>query len=160
VLATLTAAAKLKTGDTDGAVIELERAYALSFQGVFELPFIELGREFHPLAVAASKLPDCTIPAEWLTAIDRKAAAYAKKIGTIAEKFKQEQKIENPIRLSDREREILSDLYHGLSREEIAASRYLSVNTVKTILRSLYTKLDVSNNVEAVRLAVEKKLVD
>jgi len=160
VLAVLTAAAKLKTGDTDGAVAELERAYELSFRGVFELPFIELGREFHPLAVAAAKRPGCTIPAEWRTATDRKAAAYAKKIAVIAEKFKQEQKIEDSIQLSDREREILNDLYHGLSREEIAASRYLSVNTVKTILRSLYTKLDVSNNVEAVRLAIEKKLVE
>jgi len=159
VLATLTAAAKLKTGDADGAVAELERAYALSFQGVFELPFIELGREFQPLATAAAKQPDCTIPAEWLTATGRKAAAYAKKIAAIAEKFRQEQKIEDTIQLSDRERDILNDLYHGLSREEIAASRYLSVNTVKTILRSLYTKLDVSNNVEAVRLAIEKKLV-
>ena len=160
VLATLTAAAKLKTGDTDGAVAELERAYALSFHGVFELPFVELGREFRSLAAAASKCPDCAIPADWLTATGRKAAAYAKKIGSIAEKFRQEQKIEDTVQLSDRERDILNDLYHGLSREEIAASRYLSVNTVKTILRSLYTKLDVSNNVEAVRLAIEKKLVE
>ena len=160
VLATLTAAAKIRTGDTDGAYAELERAYALSFEGVFELPFIELGRDFHPLAVAAAGKADCTIPAEWLTLIDRKAAAYAKKIASTADKFKKEQKIEDTVQLSEREREILNDLYHGLSREEIAANRYLSVNTVKTILRSLYTKLDVSNNVEAVRLAIEKKLVD
>ena len=54
---------------------------------------------------------------------------------------------------------MLTDLYHGLSRAEIAAGRYLSVNTVKTILHGLYAKLGAENNVDAVRIALEKNLL-
>jgi DNA-binding NarL/FixJ family response regulator len=50
-------------------------------------------------------------------------------------------------------------LYLGLSREEIAASRYLSINTVKTALHSLYNKLNANNNASAVRIAIEKRLL-
>jgi len=54
----------------------------------------------------------------------------------------------------------LSDLYHGLSREEIAATRHISINTVKTVLQSVYIKLGANNNVDAIRIAIEKKLVE
>ena len=160
ILSLLTAAAMIRTGDTPGALREFEKAYALSFEGRFEMPFVELGRDLHPLAVAAAAQPDCKIPAAWLTRTDRKAAAYAKRISVLAEKCRAEQKIEEPVALSARESEVLGDLYRGLSREEIAASRYLSINTVKTIIQSLYTKLGANNNVDAVRLAIEKKLVE
>lgn len=56
--------------------------------------------------------------------------------------------------------ELLADLCHGLSRNEIAATRYLSINTVKTTLNMIYSKLGAGNNVDAVKIAIEKKLVD
>ena len=155
----LMAAAKARTGDAAGAAADFEKAYTLSFEGVFEMPFVELGKDLRPLAAAIARREGCTIPKDWLKAIAYKASGYAKKAEAIGSALKEEHKIENTVQLSEREREVLNDVYHGLSREEIAANRYLSVNTVKKILQSIYIKLDANNNVHAVRIAVEKGLI-
>jgi len=156
--ALLTAVARVRSGDTDGAMADFKKAYALSFQGLFELPFIELGKEIHPVIVAALKQTDCDIPQEWLKTIDRKASIYAKKSAFIANALEPSKK--EPIALSARERDVLIDLYHGLSRDEIAENQYLSINTVKKALQSIYIKLGAYNNVDAIRIALEKKLIE
>ncbi|MCP3819263.1 LuxR C-terminal-related transcriptional regulator [Streptomyces sp. A3M-1-3] len=46
-----------------------------------------------------------------------------------------------------------------MSTEEIAAELYVSVNTVKTHLRSIYRKLSVSRRSDAVRRAREFHLL-
>ena len=157
-LSLLTAVAHSRVGNTADAMAELEKAYALSFQGMFEMAFVELGKELHPLVAAALQQPECGIPEEWLKTIDRKASIYAKKVAVVANAFKSSTK-EAPS-LSTREREVLLDLYHGLSREEIAENRYLSINTVKKMLQSIYTKLDANNNVDAIRIALENNLIE
>jgi len=156
----LTAIARVKTDDVKGAVADFEKAYKMSFDGVFEMFFIERGKELHPLVVAALKQGACAIPEEWLKMIDRKASIYAKKTAVVAHALKGESGHKEAAALSDREREVLIDLYHGLSREEIAVNRYLSINTVKKILQSIYVKLDANNNVDAVRIALERKLIE
>ncbi|ARF53748.1 LuxR C-terminal-related transcriptional regulator [Streptomyces gilvosporeus] len=62
-------------------------------------------------------------------------------------------------RLTDREREVLQRAAELLSTEEIAEAMYLSVNTVKTHLRSIYRKLAVSRRSDAVRCARELRLL-
>ncbi len=47
--------------------------------------------------------------------------------------------------LTDREREVLDYLPTRLSNQEIASSLYVSVNTLKSHLRHVYTKLDVTD---------------
>jgi len=160
VLSMLTASARLHTGDTTGAVADFEKAYALSFNGEFEMFFIELGRNLHPLVVAAIKQADCNIPAEWLKVIDRKASVYAKKADVIMNSVKMENKVKDTVSLSNREREVLSDLYHGLTRDEIAVNRYISINTVDKALQSIYIKLDANNGFDAIRIALENKLIE
>jgi LuxR family transcriptional regulator, maltose regulon positive regulatory protein len=62
----------------------------------------------------------------------------------------------NPVvveRLSDREREVLRLVAALLSTEEVAREMYLSGNTVKTHLRSIFRKLGVTRRGEAVRRA-------
>jgi LuxR family transcriptional regulator, maltose regulon positive regulatory protein len=56
-------------------------------------------------------------------------------------------------RLSDREREVLQHLSGMLSTAEIATEMYISVNTVKTHLKSIYRKLAAAHRSEAVRRA-------
>jgi LuxR family maltose regulon positive regulatory protein len=158
-LSLLLAYTRIKTDNAAGAIEEFEKAYLMSFNGEFEMPFIELGSTFHQLAVAALNNKDCVIPENWLKTIDRKAAIYAKKTSYIRNSIKREKRIKDVVSLTDRELDVLSDLYLGLSREEIAANRYLSINTVKKILQSIYNKLDANNNVDAIRIAIEKKLI-
>jgi LuxR family maltose regulon positive regulatory protein len=62
-------------------------------------------------------------------------------------------------KLSGREREVLIHLSELLSTAEIAAEMYLSVNTVKTHLRSIYRKLSVAHRSEAVRCARKLGLI-
>ncbi|MEV8593113.1 LuxR C-terminal-related transcriptional regulator [Streptomyces sp. NPDC052012] len=61
--------------------------------------------------------------------------------------------------LSGRERDVLRRLAQMMSTEEIAADLYVSVNTVKTHLKSIYRKLQVNRRGEAVRRARELKLL-
>ncbi|MFJ5533374.1 LuxR C-terminal-related transcriptional regulator [Streptomyces sp. NPDC093261] len=61
--------------------------------------------------------------------------------------------------LSEREHEVLERLAHLMSTQEIAADLYLSVNTVKTHLKSLYRKLGATRRSEAVRRARELHLL-
>jgi NarL family two-component system response regulator LiaR len=55
--------------------------------------------------------------------------------------------------LTERESELLALLPTGMTNREIGTRLYISENTVKTQLRSLFAKLDVRNRVQAVSLA-------
>ncbi|MFE9614146.1 LuxR C-terminal-related transcriptional regulator [Streptomyces sp. NPDC006012] len=61
--------------------------------------------------------------------------------------------------LSPRERDVLGRLAQLMSTEEIAADLYVSVNTVKTHLKSAYRKLAVNRRADAVRRARERGLL-
>lgn len=61
--------------------------------------------------------------------------------------------------LSEREHEVLEQLAQMMSTEEIAVGLFLSVNTVKTHLKSIYRKLAVTRRGEAVRRAREAGLL-
>ena len=62
-------------------------------------------------------------------------------------------------RLSERELEVITLLSGMLSTAEIASEMYLSVNTVKTHLRSIYRKLSAAHRGEAVRRARQLGLI-
>jgi two-component system NarL family response regulator len=61
--------------------------------------------------------------------------------------------------LSIREQEILGQVARGLTDKEIAASLSLSVHTVKSHLRNILSKLQVTGRKEAARMAKDKGLV-
>ncbi|MFE0101485.1 LuxR C-terminal-related transcriptional regulator [Streptomyces sp. NPDC059009] len=61
--------------------------------------------------------------------------------------------------LSARERDVLDRLAQMMTTEEIADELYLSVNTVKTHLKSVYRKLAVTRRSAAVRRARELQLL-
>ncbi|MGM7680095.1 LuxR C-terminal-related transcriptional regulator [Microbacterium sp. A94] len=61
--------------------------------------------------------------------------------------------------LSDRERAVLRELLLTPSTAMIAAELVVSVNTVKTQLKSIYRKLGVSSRDEAVAVALDRHLV-
>lgn len=52
--------------------------------------------------------------------------------------------------LSAREAEVLALITQGLSNQEIAQRTYLSINSVKTYIRTAYRKIDVSRRAQAV----------
>lgn len=62
--------------------------------------------------------------------------------------------------LSDREVQVLGLFVRGMSRKEIAHALKISEKTISTYRARLLDKLDVRNDVELVRYAVEEGLVD
>lgn len=59
--------------------------------------------------------------------------------------------------LSDREWEVLDLIAEGHPNDEIAAQLTLSRRTVERHARNIYTKIDVSNRVEATRWAIDQR---
>ena len=159
ILTLFKAVAELKTDDTESAVKSFEKAYELSYDGIFQMPFVELGKDVILLTIAARKLGTGTVPAMWMESLERKVRIYIKNTAAIAYAYKRENKIENEISLTDRERDLLGDMCRGLSRDEMAEHRLISINTVKKSLQSLYLKLDATNNIDAVRIAYERNLI-
>jgi LuxR family maltose regulon positive regulatory protein len=62
-------------------------------------------------------------------------------------------------KLSEREREVLEHASQMLGTAEIAAEMFVSVNTVKSHLKSIFRKLGAASRNEAVRRARQLQLI-
>ncbi|MEU6540360.1 LuxR C-terminal-related transcriptional regulator [Streptomyces sp. NPDC047000] len=142
------AAAADALGDTVTAQRLVSRALRLARPDRLRRPLLEAGPWLRRLLRAA---PHLTRGHTWLPAAFAARPAPAAPAGgappTVVEA------------LSEREREVLQRLAQLLSTEEIAADLYLSVNTVKTHLKSVYRKLGASRRGEAVRRARDLHLL-
>ena len=154
-----------KMKDKQSAFSVLLEAYNTALPNDLFMPFIELGKDMRTLSAAALKESASSIgaigsiPGPWLENINRKAASYAKHQGHVASEYKRINGIAGDLPISPRETEVLFDLSHGLTRAEIAASRGLSVNTVKMVINNVYSKLGADNLASLIRIAVELKLI-
>ena len=61
--------------------------------------------------------------------------------------------------LTEREQEVLRHVAHMLSTAEVARAMYISTNTVKTHLKSIFRKLAAGHRGEAVRRARQLELI-
>ena len=61
--------------------------------------------------------------------------------------------------LTEREREVLRHVSGMLNTAEVASEMYISVNTVKSHLKSIYRKLAAAHRGEAVRRARQLELI-
>jgi LuxR family maltose regulon positive regulatory protein len=141
--------------DLPGAALALEDAYALALPNGFDMPFIEHGVNLRPLYAAVLKSRRSSIPREWLTRMLRAASAYAKKLDAAAENFGDSQREEKApaVFLRRRELSVLVGLSRGLTRQELAEAVNISINTVKSVIKSVYNKLGAVNSADAVRIA-------
>jgi DNA-binding CsgD family transcriptional regulator len=58
--------------------------------------------------------------------------------------------------LTEREAQVLDWIAQGMSNQEIAESAYVSINSVKTYIRSAYRKIGVKSRSQAVAWAVRR----
>jgi LuxR family maltose regulon positive regulatory protein len=125
------------------------------------MPFTELGRHMRTLADSALRDGIPSVPREWLLEIRRNASAYAKRIFAARAVFGPA--LHNypgtGLSLSRREQEVLYSLSRGLTRGEIAGSLALSINTVKSVISSIYGKLGALNRAEAVHIATSRGIL-
>jgi LuxR family maltose regulon positive regulatory protein len=160
-LKVLEAACKYQLKNKDASMLALEEAYNLALSNGLTMPFIELGKDMRTLTAAAMREKKSDIPRQWLETINRKAATYAKRLAFVITEYKKANNLDEQynVALSPREKDVLNDLYRGFSRSEIAATHNLSINTVKMILSSLYTKLGAENTADVIRIALDRKLI-
>jgi len=145
--------------DKTKAFATLQAAYEDAIPNEITMPFIQMGKDMRTLTSAMLKESGGKIPDLWLKDINRKSASYAKHRTHIITEYKKAHGMTNDIVFTPRERDVLADLAHGLSRPEIAANRSLSINTVKMVINHIYMKLGAENLAELIRIAMERKLI-
>ncbi|MDR1966848.1 MAG: helix-turn-helix transcriptional regulator, partial [Synergistaceae bacterium] len=84
---------------------------------------------------------------------------YAKRELLVVSEYRKANNLGHDLHLSPREIGILHDIYHGLTRSEIAVSHDLSISTVKMVLSSIYSKLGADSTANVIRIALERKLI-
>ncbi|KUO18861.1 LuxR C-terminal-related transcriptional regulator [Streptomyces dysideae] len=112
-------------------------------------PFLDAGAWIRPLLATP---PLHELAAGWLT----------RGLPRHGEQPRPESSLSPPlvaVELSGRERDVLERLARMMSTEEVAADLYVSVNTVKTHLKSVYRKLAVNRRGDAVRRARDLRLL-
>lgn len=149
------------TEQKDMAISALREAYLLAEPNAMTMQFVELGNNMVALAKFALKSEGCAIPENWLKNILRKSSTYAKRLSRVAAEYKRvnNSEAEAQVNLTKRELELLNDIFHGLSKTEIASNYGLSPNYVKNRLQSIYAKLGAENRNDAIRIAVSKKFI-
>jgi LuxR family maltose regulon positive regulatory protein len=151
ILRVLEAVCRYQIGEKRPAFQALEAAYDLAESNALDMIFIEQGKDMRTLAGAALKSKTCSIPRPWLEHIRRSASTYGKKLFAVAEQYPEQNQEQGT--LSRRELEVLIGLSQGLTREELAEDGDISVNTVKSVIKSVYNKLGAVNRADAVRIA-------
>ncbi len=132
-----------ESGDTVTARRLVARALLDARRERLRRPFLQAGGWIEPLLAAA---PLHELTEGWLPSGRRQT--HGEPVQPVADPA-----LLVPVELSGRERDVLRRLARMMSAEEIAADLYVSVNTVKTHLKSAYRKLAVNRRSDAVRRA-------
>jgi LuxR family maltose regulon positive regulatory protein len=141
----LQAMAYQKAERTDAAIIAIEQALALAEPGGFIRIFVDEGP---PMARLLYEALNRGIAPGY---VQRLLAAFptAEPEEAASKRLQVDQSgLIEP--LSDREIEVLQLIAKGLSNQVIATRLVLSVHTIKTHTRNIYSKLGVNNRTQAV----------
>jgi DNA-binding NarL/FixJ family response regulator len=95
------------------------------------------------------------ITAEELIQVVNQAMSGRLQDSSLVDDWEPAEYIGQDARLSRREAEVLGMVVSGLSNNDIATSLFVSVNTVKTYIRSAYRKIGVTTRSQAVAVAIE-----
>lgn len=139
----LQAACALRVGETDFALDGLDRAIALLEDRKLRMP-LRLVPAADRLALAEAAVA---------------AGRYYEVLADLGEVSMLLVAARKPVQLTEREHVVLQALVTTSSTSEIAAALFVSVNTVKSQLRSLYRKLGASSRDEALRRAGDQGLL-
>ena len=148
-------------GQQDAALDRLREAAAATEVRRNAVPFLGWSRQGTPIATLLGRLArrDEVAFAGWAGELAAAAqgrpdvaALFAPTTATARERAVDVTDLVQP-RLSPREREVLNELARGATYADIAAKLFVSENTVKTHVSSLYGKLAASRRSEALLAA-------
>ena len=144
----LRALAHHANGDADSAAADLSAALADGVPAGYRRLFLDEGQPMVEMLghISHAAPPDIRSHAEHLLSASHRLPAPAPAGGADEE-------------LSEREREVLRLLATELSGPEIAGHLYISVNTLRTHTKHIFSKLDVNTRRAAVRRATDLGLL-
>jgi DNA-binding CsgD family transcriptional regulator len=145
-------------GDSDGGRAMLVDAVAVTQARGLAVPFLGLSTNGTRVGVMLAAAPGVET-SSWGSAL-REACADRPGIATLFRPFVATQReLDSAVQpavapaLSPRENEVLGELARGSTYSDIAATVFVSENTVKTHISSLYAKLSVGRRSEALAVA-------
>lgn len=145
-------------GDSSGSRDRLAEAISVTESRRNAAPFYGWARQGTPIGTLLSRLAEHPTT-RWLHELATMASGqpgvtilYASMTATPRELDEVSLALTPPA-LSPREREVLNELARGATYADIAAALFVSENTVKTHVSSLYTKLAASRRSEALKIA-------
>ncbi|MGZ6566316.1 MAG: LuxR C-terminal-related transcriptional regulator [Solirubrobacteraceae bacterium] len=149
-LRALSAVASHQRGNDEVALELVEQALSLAEPEGYLSPFLAVGAPLRELLVRRIRAGTAhrSLAGELGEALDPQAAGPPERRTAL---------LLDP--LSDRETAVLRYLPTALSKAEIASEMFVSVNTVKTHMKNIYRKLDVTDRSHAVRRARTLHLV-
>lgn len=145
-------------GDPDGSLRCLDEAVLATELRRNAVPFLGWSRQGTPMETLLVRLARRSTRS-WLHELASAAAGRPDVTSIIAPTVplpREGEGVLPPVvspALSPREREVLAQLARGATYADIAAALYVSENTVKTHVSSLYSKLAVSRRSEALAVA-------
>ena len=156
----LTCAAQLldSLDDNDSALDRLAEAAAATEVRRNSVPFLGWSRQGSPIEWLLRRLDERGDSA-WVHEVAQAAAGHADVISGLESSTphrREERDAADPLMgpaLSPRERQVLGELARGATYADIGATLFVSANTVKTHVSSLYTKLGASRRSEALAVA-------
>jgi DNA-binding CsgD family transcriptional regulator len=145
-------------GDHERALGRLQAAAAETAVRRNAMPFLGWSRQGTPISTLVTELQR-RMPAPWVMEIAEASAErpdvtaqFASSTATLAERARAPESMITPV-LSSREREVLRELARGSTYADISANLFVSENTVKTHVSSLYGKLGAGRRSEALAIA-------
>ena len=162
----LTCEAQLRDvlGDHDDALDRLREAGLATEVRRNAVPFLGWTHQGTPMAPLLARL-DGTASTPWVHDLAEAAgerpdiaSVFAPTTATPRERLASLESVVRP-NLSPREREVLNELARGSTYADIAAKLFVSENTIKTHVSSLYGKLSVGRRSEALAVARNLHLI-
>jgi LuxR family maltose regulon positive regulatory protein len=146
---------RMGAGDGRAGLDSLERALVLAGPEGFRSPFLDAPPQVRRLLRTNPRLG---ATGAWLDPSHRPASLSLRSLRQGGERTAETAA--DPVQeLSERELEVLRHLAEMMSTAEIGAAMFVSINTVRTHIRSILRKLSVGRRNEAVRRARELKII-
>ena len=149
-------------GNEASAMETLWGAYNMCYNNELITLFMEADRYMLSLIACARQQHTYLFAPEWLNLIEHETTAYIKRADTVRAVYRRQNPVKkiknNP--LSQRELAVLQSVARGLTREEIALEQYISMNTVKSTITSIFNKLNANNKADAVSIAMTKGYIE
>lgn len=148
-----------QTDQKQKAVEAFYRVYEMTYPNQLIMPIVEMGRLVRNIVpFLLEHAPD--LPAAWLKMLRTKATTFRKRIQIVRVGYEQDSGMHIPNeKLTLREKEMLRNIAHGLTREEVSVEMGLSINTIKTMSRVVFAKLGAINSSHAVYLAIKDQII-